>query len=775
MTSEVDDAQEQRLTACRERGARARLRRFWPVPRVLDFARDAEMAAEVLSGPDFWVGDWRVRPSLARIERGLETVHVTPRSMSVLVRLAAAGGRVVSRNDLLDAVWPKMEVTQDALSQCIVELRKAFRDDAKRASVIETIPKLGIRLIGPVSDAPPEAVQARPGVAGGSAGEPSAEDAEGTPAKRSGFLARAARVAASPPVAVAALLVTVLGAFWVAQESGPPWRNPLSGADFVRVTDFIGAEEHAAVSDDGRFVAFVSDRDGAWDVWLGQIGTGDFQNLTQGQVPELRNPAVRMLQFSPGGADVRIWTKTTDAAGGVVDHGWTVPLVGGALRRDAAGIAELDWSPDGEWVVYHPSAPGDPLFVMRAHEKGGGRQIYAAPPGIHCHFPLWSHDGASIYFVRGFPPDEMDLWRIDAGGGTPEPLTQHNSRVSFPVLLDKRTLLYLATAADGSGPWLYALDLERRKSQRVKAASHPLTSIAASADARRIVATEARPTATLWRVTLGEAPGAADAEQISNPTQRGVSPRIGPGFVVYRAPKAGTDSLWKREEGGSAAVELWSGADGRVVAGPALRADGQRLAFVVQRRGQTKLHVVNADGSAARKLADELEVRGAPAWSPDGEWIAIAALRDGEPRLFKVRTTGADSPIALGDDYALDPVWSPSGRFLVYTGRDVGTVMPLKAINADGTPHVLPELFLSRGSRRLDFLGDNDGTLVILKGALSHKEFWAIDLESGVERVLTELGPGALIGDFDVSHDGRTLVFDRVREESDIVRIDLVR
>ena len=115
------------------------------------------MAADALSRPDFWVAGWLVRPSLARIERGGDLVHVTPRSMAVLVYLAAAGGRVVSRNQLLDAVWPRLEVTQDALSQCIVELRKAFHDDAKRATVIETIPRLGIRLIAPVSNDPPAA------------------------------------------------------------------------------------------------------------------------------------------------------------------------------------------------------------------------------------------------------------------------------------------------------------------------------------------------------------------------------------------------------------------------------------------------------------------------------------------------------------------------------------------------------------------------------------------------------------------------------------------
>src|SRR4029453_555166 len=98
-------------------------------------ARD--MAVECLSGRDFWIGDWLIRSSLAKIERGPDSVHVTPRSMAVLVYLAEARGRVVSRNDVLDGVWPRMAVTQDALSQCVVELRKAFGDDPRHPTVIE--------------------------------------------------------------------------------------------------------------------------------------------------------------------------------------------------------------------------------------------------------------------------------------------------------------------------------------------------------------------------------------------------------------------------------------------------------------------------------------------------------------------------------------------------------------------------------------------------------------------------------------------------------------
>ena len=65
--------------------------------------------------------------------------------------LGAAEGTVVPRNELLDNVWPRMTVTSDALSQCVVELRRAFGDDCPRPHIIETIPRIGLRLMAPVS------------------------------------------------------------------------------------------------------------------------------------------------------------------------------------------------------------------------------------------------------------------------------------------------------------------------------------------------------------------------------------------------------------------------------------------------------------------------------------------------------------------------------------------------------------------------------------------------------------------------------------------------
>ncbi|HJZ74450.1 MAG TPA: hypothetical protein VKE51_22090, partial [Vicinamibacterales bacterium] len=401
---------------------------------------------------------------------------------------------------------------------------------------------------------------------------------------------------------------------------------------------------------------------------------------------------------------------------------------------------------------------------------GTARQILVSNPGVHNHFPVWSPDGAFIYFVRGFPPDQMDVWRIRAEGGTPERLTFHESRVVFPTFVDSRTLLYLATADDGSGPWVHALNVERRASQRLSTGVDPYTSIAASMDGRRIAGAVSRPTSGLWRGTIHERPiDESRAVRVTLPTAHGLSPRFGPDYMLYRASTSGTDGLWKLGEGQKPA-ELWNGRDGRVVAAPAIAPNGRQFAFPVRRGGVTRLHVMNADGSGVRQITEALDVRGSPAWSPDGRWIAVAANRDGQPALFKLPIDGG-APVLLAQGFALDPVWAPSGRFLIYSGADVATTFALKAVAADGSPYPLPDLVLSRGARHVVFLGGDDA-LVTMKGDVSYKELWVHDLKTGRERQLTALGRRFTIGDFDMSPDGREVLFDRSRDESDVVLIE---
>jgi TolB-like protein/tetratricopeptide (TPR) repeat protein/DNA-binding winged helix-turn-helix (wHTH) protein len=102
---------------------------------------------------NFFIAEWLVRPRRNCIERGDVTVHLAPKAMAVLQCLAGAGGKVAHRQAIFDAVWPGCEVSDDALTQRIVELRKAFGDSARQPAIIETIPKIGFRLIPPVTPA----------------------------------------------------------------------------------------------------------------------------------------------------------------------------------------------------------------------------------------------------------------------------------------------------------------------------------------------------------------------------------------------------------------------------------------------------------------------------------------------------------------------------------------------------------------------------------------------------------------------------------------------
>lgn len=96
------------------------------------------------------LGEWTVRPHRSRIERGGESVHLAPKAMAVLDCLARASNSVVTRQEIFDSVWPGAAVSDEVLTQRIAEIRKAFGDSAQQSKVIETIPKIGFRLIPPV-------------------------------------------------------------------------------------------------------------------------------------------------------------------------------------------------------------------------------------------------------------------------------------------------------------------------------------------------------------------------------------------------------------------------------------------------------------------------------------------------------------------------------------------------------------------------------------------------------------------------------------------------
>jgi Tol biopolymer transport system component len=482
------------------------------------------------------------------------------------------------------------------------------------------------------------------------------------------------------------------------------------------------------------------------------------------------NPAIRALSFSADASFLTVWTRRSDGSQTGDVNILALPIGGGEPRTYLPGAAEFAWSPDGKRLVYHTTAPGDPLFVRDIAPSGDSaeRRIYVAPAGVHCHFPLWSPDGDYVYFLRGVPADGWDIWRIQPSGGGPERITTQNTRIAYPMMLDRRTILYIATDAGGGGPWLYLVDVERRSPHRISSGLESYTSIGASADGKRLVATITNPHTSLWRINVSK--DRSVAAQGSVPTivaGNGVKPRLAGDSTFFVASRAGRQGVWKLTHGDTR--ELWSSAHGLIIGGPAIAPDGRRVAVTVSEEGRTRLYVVDNDTGRADPVAGEYTLRGNLVWAPDGQALITAVVRDGEPRLTRIALNG-DSPLPLTSEYSVDPVWSPDRRFLVFSGADVGTSFPLRAAAPDGRPFPLPSLILARGSR-VAFSGDPQ-TLVILRGEPGHLTFAAADLRSGAQRILAELPANFVARDFDISASGEEIVFDRTEENSEIALIE---
>ena len=168
---------------------------------------------------------------------------------------------------------------------------------------------------------------------------------------------------------------------------------------------------------------------------------------------------------------------------------------------------------------------------------------------------------------------------------------------------------------------------------------------------------------------------------------------------------------------------------------------------------------IDIQGQAGQGTAD---------WSPDGTWI-VTGGNDGQgPGLFKIPVDGG-VPVRLVAGKADNPVWSPDGNLIVYAGPFFTGQVPLLGVRPDGTRVDMPLVRTRPGGYR--FLPN--GTGLVYLPFIPSLDFWLIDFATNTPRQLTRLSYQGALGTFDITPDGKAIVFDRSRENSDIVLIEL--
>jgi len=119
-------------------------------------------------------------------------------------------------------------------------------------------------------------------------------------------------------------------------------------------------------------------------------------------------------------------------------------------------------------------------------------------------------------------------------------------------------------------------------------------------------------------------------------------------------------------------------------------------------------------------------------------------------------------------------MWSPDDSLIVYAGPVVSLYAPLLAVRPDGTRVEFPPIRLLQDGERCRFLPDGK-RIVYMQGLLPPQDFWLLDVETKQTHQITHFNSNAAMRTFDITPDGKQIVFDRLRDNSDVVLIELPR
>jgi DNA-binding winged helix-turn-helix (wHTH) protein/Tol biopolymer transport system component len=559
--------------------------------------------------PSYRFGDFAFRPRDGILARSGKEETLQPRVSQALEFLLQRPGRLVTREDLIAALWGDAFIQEGTLNQVISKLRRALGDDRDQPRYIETRFKRGYRFLADV------AVEA--------AGEP-----DPSPDRRG-------RIAA---LGVASLLllatVAVLGTVRLARRSPRPSRVPASLVA-TRLTFTPEREMEGSFSADGLSFAYVvnSPEEGQLDLFLASFAGGNRVRLTATAGDEF------YPQFAPDGRAI-LFTRSDPT----VSHTsiWRLSPLGGDERLVVPDGTYGTYSPDGAEIAYSRRAQGGWLVVRR--RLADGRELELARSGRLPGSLAWSPDGRAVAFTDG-----SALWIAAAAGGESRQVgARAESLRSLAWDPSGESLLCDANWAGRANLWRVFVD--GGKPQPLTSGSGGAHHPAASPRAGRVLYTQesqSRRLVLLDRSGRREralpAKSSADCFDVDREGRR----------LVFADLDAGTN------QSGLVVLDLDTGAsrpllveDREAVGCPAFAPDGLRVAVVRQGRERPLwiLDLAGAGAEAVDLVADGARL-GRPAWTAAGTGLLVPADPAGQgPGLFEVSLGGgAWKRIAAGD------------------------------------------------------------------------------------------------------------------------------
>ncbi len=573
----------------------------------------------------FSIGAWQIQPRLNRVVGPAGTHTLEPRTMRLLVSLAEQRGDVVTREELLDAVWEDTIVTEHSLTNAISDLRKLFDDDPRQPRVIETIRGVGYRLIAPIHTAPPVAPPPAPsgdGVPTFSVSMPATPAPTTTPARR--WL----------PWTLAGTVLFILGAVLLSSTLTPT--ASLLSPSLRPVTTLPGIEISPTFSPDGERLAFVAfDEEGVpSNLFVQQIHAETPVALTQQQGAELF-PA-----WSPDGESLAYFSYGQQACG--LYH---IPSQGGASRKlidTSCRVTGLAWSPDGQQVVF--AAPDSALRVQRLFALNladYSTRPLTTPAATEAGdtMPVFSRDGAQLLFMRHTNGGlgMAHVLDLTTPATPPRPLLPEQARINGFAWTPDGDVLLSGCRTEACGIWRLSPDGQTAPALLRSAPVADPGSLTLSPDGTRMAFVSWAYEINVWQTPIGSTQAASpEATRLIASTRADRHPRVSPNGrqIAFVSNRTGTDAVWISDRDGANPLRLTT-INATRINSPRWSPDGRWLLFEVHQGQDADLYRIDAAGGPPQRLTDSPAHEVAPRWSPDGTAIYFASDRTGTWQLWK--------------------------------------------------------------------------------------------------------------------------------------------
>lgn len=696
----------------------------------------------------FRFGNFDLIPAERVLRRNGEDVRLTPRVLDALVILVEAQGKIVTKEALVQRLWPESFVEENNLSQAISALRKILGTLENGKSFIETIPKVGYRFAADVETFLSEVPEAEPS---------DRSDDVAVQVKRL-FSWKTVFIVL---FVVLVLVAAILGVLRYRSSNGSSVLEPAPGTP-KRLTATPVNENVTGWTNDGQIL---------FTRWANPDLPETYKVSPEGGEPlkAIDLPDVRQAVWSPDSTMIVFWKYSDSGAGTYLSKAdgsdpkklpfsaenvsWAPDGSAFAFQANALGDKKLEstevltfqikdekvtqltanknfdgdagWSPDGGTLVFSSDRDGNyEIYSMKADGKDVKRLTNNAG---HDSFPKFSPDGTLISFNSNFESETTDIYLMRTDGSNIVRLTTAKGHdFSRNGWSPDGTKFAYNSNVDGNDD-VFVMDIDVfRPEILVSMPDADLKTPAYSPDGQRIVFSAVYPDHHSELRIFDRATGkAAVIVTTSSPENY---PQWSPdgNWIAFHQEVNGKWDIFKVRPDGSDLTNLTNDPSSDSV--PVWSADSATIFFRSNRNGDTEnaeLFKMNADGTGQTPLPIQKGKLGWPSVSLKGDEILYAADRHNDPQLlFDIYAadikSGTERLVISRSKHDTHPTFSYDGSRIAFVARSDGNA-EIYIANADGTS----QLRLTRNSsddrfprfsfdgKKLIFTSDRGGRIAI--------------------------------------------------------------